>query len=404
MNHDITFGTDGNSFRYQLSGWSAAEKNFTWTGKSSSHLLLPGAVRNGPYLLELHVAPFSHDGAVSSRRLETRVNGVQVGASEVVRQARLAYIVADKIVRPREPVRLTFSFPDAAKPADMLDSCAHPALTFSLSRLRLTTLPNNLIANVRRMAPMLDHGLRVENDAPESYPAPSPHLLQKVREQTGLDASDLMLNFESLGQSCEFGLLQRRCGAEPLGLFRFSSTFLDHLQRGIDCGFVGLGESDSIAIHLTTHPTNPEFYVTEENYELLYHTYVYAGEATADGVKVQQTRKLQFLKRKFLEDLQDGRKIFVRTCRREFNATEEMIPLFMALNRDRANTLLWVVYADETHPAGSVERIATGLFIGYIDTFAPEADASNLSVDVWLSICANAYVLLLEQRSRAESS
>ena len=404
MNHDITFGTDGNSFRYQLSGWSAVEKSFTWTGKSASHLLLPATMQSGPYLLELHVAPFSHKGGVSSRRLETSVNGIQVGASEVVRQARLAYVVADKIVRPREPIRLTFSFPDAAKPTDILDSGAHPALTFSLSRLRLTTLPSNLIANVRRMTPILDRDMRVDSNAPDRYPAPSPNLLQNIRKLTGLDASDLMLNFESLGQSCEFGLLQRRCGAEPLGLFRFSSTFLDHLQRGIDCGFVGLGESDSIGIHLTTHPTNPEFYVTEKNYELLYHTYVYAGQATPDGVHAQQTRKLQFLKRKFLEDIQDGQKIFVRTCRREFNAAEEMIPLFMALNRDRANILLWVVYADETHPTGSVESIATGLFIGYIDTFAPEADASNLSVDAWLSICANAYVLFLEQRSRAESS
>ncbi len=35
---------------------------------------------------------------------------------------------------------------------------------------------------------------------------------------------DLMLQFESLGQNCEFGLVQRRAGADPLGLLRFDSA------------------------------------------------------------------------------------------------------------------------------------------------------------------------------------
>jgi hypothetical protein len=32
-----------------------------------------------------------------------------------------------------------------------------------------------------------------------------------------LSDTELMLNFESIGDSCEFGLVQRMAGAEPLG-------------------------------------------------------------------------------------------------------------------------------------------------------------------------------------------
>ena len=35
--------------------------------------------------------------------------------------------------------------------------------------------------------------------------------------------------FQSMGQDCEFGLVQRPCGAEPLGLFRFCNIWLHDL-------------------------------------------------------------------------------------------------------------------------------------------------------------------------------
>ena len=59
---------------------------------------------------------------------------------------------------------------------------------------------------------------------------------------------DLMLRFESLGQNCEFGLVQRRCGSEPLGLLRFASTPLPHLLAAFEGGFEGLGGPDAIEI------------------------------------------------------------------------------------------------------------------------------------------------------------
>lgn len=55
--------------------------------------------------------------------------------------------------------------------------------------------------------------------------------------------------FESLGQNCEFGLLQRRCGAEPLGLLRFSSVRLERLIHGIRANFEGIDAPNDVRLH-----------------------------------------------------------------------------------------------------------------------------------------------------------
>ena len=55
---------------------------------------------------------------------------------------------------------------------------------------------------------------------------------------------------------------QRRCEAEPLGLLRFSSTFMRNLIRGIEGGFDGIGEIDDIDPRL--EGTNRKEYMIHE--------------------------------------------------------------------------------------------------------------------------------------------
>ena len=56
---------------------------------------------------------------------------------------------------------------------------------------------------------------------------------------SNLDAA-LVNHFESLGRGCEFGFLQRRAGAEPMGLLRFASMPLEGLIRGLQTQFAGI--------------------------------------------------------------------------------------------------------------------------------------------------------------------
>ena len=59
---------------------------------------------------------------------------------------------------------------------------------------------------------------------------------------------DLFLQFESMGHNCEFGLVQRHFGAEPLGLLRWNAISVEDVILGIEQQFEGVGNPER-------HPT-----------------------------------------------------------------------------------------------------------------------------------------------------
>ena len=48
-----------------------------------------------------------------------------------------------------------------------------------------------------------------------------------------MEDRELVLHFESIGDNCELGLVQRRAGAEPLGLLRFAGAPLRSFLRAL---------------------------------------------------------------------------------------------------------------------------------------------------------------------------
>ena len=116
----------------------------------------------------------------------------------------------------------------------------------------------------------------------------------------------------------------------------------------------------------------------------------------------REAARLQFLRRKFLEELESGEKIFVYRFGGPVSE-EEIVPLHMALNRHGPATLLWVVPAQRGQPPGTVQVLGPRLMKGYIDRFAPEDNAHDLSFDGWLRVCANACVLHDLQQRLAET-
>src|SRR5260370_7223758 len=79
------------------------------------------------------------------------------------------------------------------------------------------------------------------------------------RRLAGLSARELMYRFASLGDNCEFGLVQRRCGAEPLGLFRFATIDVKDLARALEARLPAIPDPHCIQItphnrRFTAHP------------------------------------------------------------------------------------------------------------------------------------------------------
>src|SRR4051794_21436227 len=176
----------------------------------------------------------------------------------------------------------------------------------------------------------------------------------------------LVNHFESLGRGCEFGFLQRRAGAEPMGLLRFASMPLEGLIHGLQTQFAGIGDADGFALSRN----DGEYWIEVSKFALRYHTELYEGEITPEELVQLERRKVKFLAAGLIEGLKSGSKIFVY-LRRQPVTDREFDELRAALASNGSATLLWVTASDGTHSADSVELLDGGLMVGYLGRLAP---------------------------------
>ncbi|MEO9190842.1 MAG: hypothetical protein ABI224_12730 [Acetobacteraceae bacterium] len=202
-----------------------------------------------------------------------------------------------------------------------------------------------------------------------------------------LSDTDLVQQFESLGDNCEFGLVQRYVLAEPLGLFRFNFLHRAALIDMLDTEFRDVDHPEDIEVRRTTPAADSELCVHNRRYQYNYHTFRY--DADADKVRTQQLRVISFLKEKLIADLRGGEKILVRKGE---HSPDQAVDLLQRLRRYGPAMLLWVVPEDEGNPAGTVRVLQPGLLQGFMDRFAPPTDAYDLS-PMWLTMLRNAYAL-----------
>ncbi len=202
-----------------------------------------------------------------------------------------------------------------------------------------------------------------------------------------LSDAELFQQFESLGDNCEFGLVQRFVGAEPLGFFRFNYASLPALSEMLDTELRDIDRAEDIEVVRANDAPDSELIVQNRRFGYRYHTFRH--DADAEAVRAQQLRVIAFLKDKLLADLRTAEKIFVR---RGAHAIADVAGLSRRLRRFGAASLLWVVPEDEANPAGTVRVLEPGLLQGFMDRLAPPQDAYDLS-PVWVTVCRNSYAL-----------
>jgi hypothetical protein len=185
---------------------------------------------------------------------------------------------------------VVFELPDAARPADLGGTDGR----------RLGVAVSQLQFYADGFAP--DAG-----DAGDGQSVPVDVSAIMVADRMPL--AELMSKFESLGQNCEFGLVQRRCQAEPLGLLRFSSTPLPKLLDALDARFEGMGEPDSMKVELSSN--GREYMISDTRFGFLYHAFVDSGAMAAEALHRREVKRVPFLVHKLLDDLESADKIFV---------------------------------------------------------------------------------------------
>ena len=212
--------------------------------------------------------------------------------------------------------------------------------------------------------------------------------------------SELLTRFESLGENCEFGLVQRRCGADPLGLLRFASAPLNSIIAALEARFDGLGASDTVDVELSAN--GREYIVADRRFGFRYHAWVAVGEMLPEEIKERESRRLSRLIQKLVEDLTDGRKLLVVHGMGTPLHRPDVDRLLESCRRYGPNTVFWVELADSVRPAGTVEWAGVDLLRGYIDRFAPGENAHDLSLDCWITICHEAERLWSEGKRSTE--
>jgi hypothetical protein len=371
----VVFGLNGNAAALQRDGWSYAESGFTWSTGAGSSICIPYRPGNGELMLELTLNPLVAPPVVPRQRLSVAVNGIVLGNETISGEGTLGYEVPKEALDGTGQLVVSLSHPDAFAPATLSPGGDTRVLGFALHDVLLLWVPPEPPCAYQRRPPL---------------PVTEAGSLEAaVRFCTALSVPDLMHNFESLGHNCEFGLMQRAAGAEPLGLLRFAGISMQHLLTGIDQAFEGIDDPAQLGVFTERARRGEEFIVHSRRYRINIHSTQNAGETTPEAVLAKFAPHLAYLRRQFQDVLETGSRIFV--LQRPGTRTQsQVLPLLTMLRSQGPNILLYVT-ADRSVPTGTVVQERADLFHGYIDKFAELDRGDEPNLAAWISICANTY-------------
>ena len=348
------------------------------TGLASTLLLGPLSFQ-GDCTLYLDLRPISGSRPLPPQRLTVKVNGFEVGRFAVERLQRQTIVceVPAKAIAGKAAVSIVFHHPDGATPTSVIPG-SHDGrhLCFYLYDLFLQDCDAVHLARRRDLLQALGNPVARSGRA--------------VLGGDALPDADIAVAFESLGNDCELGFVQRQLGAEPIGLLRFAGMPLIHLVRGLRSGFAGLAEDATFRMQTDVHS---ELIGVDDHYKLEYHTAQYRPDADPESLRLSEITRQKFLARKLIEDLEDAEKIFVIKDKNGLPGDYLML-LMDAIRALGSGVLLWVDVADNIHPVGSADVIAPGLMKGYLDRFAnlPEGPHTT-SLESWRLMLRNAHAL-----------
>jgi hypothetical protein len=365
---DIAFGTHGNDANYTGIGWLAGASDCRWASSGRSEIWLENPGKGKCFRLELDVHATEPASGANAQALSVAVRGSIVARSVVATRRTLHVLVPGSLLAEAGPVRIELQTNEIV-------------------------LPPPYSTEVRQLPSVRFHAARLV-EVPESEEMPALERtgalsLAELENLAGMPAAQFIARFESLGDNCEFGIVQRGCGAEPLGLLRFGAPRLHHLVECLQTQFAGFGRPENVKIVLNT--TSGEYEALETRYDMNFHTWYKEGDVDQKVLWHKQVQRFGFLVRKLLEDLADGQKILVCKSTERWVPEHEIIALHDALCDFADNTLLWVTLADPDHLPGSVEILRPGLLKGYMLRLWPMQNGPEIDLESWLEVCLNAY-------------
>jgi hypothetical protein len=371
----VTFGLNGNAAPWQLDGWSFAEPACTWAIDTQCRIRVPYRSGQGTLLLEITASPNLLFPVIRHQRLIVSANGVRIGDELVGGECTLGFTVPAQAIDGSGELLVTLEYPDSFVPKSVGANQDERRLGFSLRDMLLLWAPGEA-----PFTPKLRPPLPVQATGGREA---------AVRFCTALSTVDLLHRFESLGHNCEFGLMQRAAGAEPLGLLRFGGITPHNLLRGLDMAFEGIEDISRLRVFVESNRDREEYLVRDDRYSVQIHTGAFEGETTPAAVAAKLSTHLGFLRRLFVEVLEDASRIFV-LHHPAARSQAQVLPVLNLLRSHGPNVLLYVT-DDRVHAGGTVVQEKADLFHGYIDRLPPMHEVHLIDVGAWVSVCANTY-------------
>ncbi len=206
--------------------------------------------------------------------------------------------------------------------------------------------------------------------------------LDGAAETQGYSLRHIYEAFETIGCNCEFGFVQRQSGAEPLSLLRWTAITPENLLKLLACDLDGYDEPDHYSLHGNFER---EFLLYEPVFETRSHTGVNQGDIPAAEFLHRVTRRQGFLKRKFLADAAEGRKIFVYKSDAPLSE-EQMTGIEAELVRLGVGRCLFVMPTTDPRIAGKVKAVSPIRLVGFLSSVMPD-----IRYDEWNRIVVAIY-------------
>jgi hypothetical protein len=357
----IDFGLGGTESPHLLGGWSGPEVGHRWAIGGESALRVPPLYGSRDVLLTLMAIGVPLEGTI--QRIAISINGNFVSDVQLLGPFECAVVIRRRLMRLDRENIIRFFYRHSAEPGQLSPKETR-RLAVAFKRIKLEPVYFQAYAE------------------PRFLPKPTlPHSAESLLA--------LGKQFQSLGQNCEFGLVQRRLGAEPMGLLRFASISLDKLLVGVQSQFAGIDSPELLKMELTA--PGGEYMIRHQTYGLDYHTFYKEGQIDPATLLGREPMRLRLLARLLLEEIQTAYRAFVVQRADPPLTLQQVLPLYQALRRHNPDVrLLFVVPLGVEYSSlvGRVQRLAAGLFQGYVRRLAPGDNAHDLDLSPWIQVCA----------------
>jgi hypothetical protein len=200
----------------------------------------------------------------------------------------------------------------------------------------------------------------------------------------------VLQRFESLGDNCEFGFVQRANGYEDGGLLRWTISPLDKLILCLDTNFKDFYLFENL------EPSAPDM-VRDTGTGLMFHTQMHSidgrfvlGEDARREIYTKEKSKMDHLLDKFQRRIREPGTICVYK-RNSGVPDSDAKRLQQSLHKLGPSTLLVVRSTDDHARWSTVEQSSSGFLLGLIDGFAPYFAADQVSIRIWNLLLEKTY-------------